>query len=507
MREIAVNMGHKQILIVDNDAGRSQQITTVLAFVGEHFIHCEQEQAVAHMSDINRFLTVILTGKVSDECAALIKANPSMPFILHDVVDANALNVNVNVIGMLTTPLNYAQLTELIHHCHHYHNNLPRCEKSLTKSPLFRSLVGTSKPMAEVRFLIEQVAKTPANVLILGESGTGKEVVARNIHNLSDRAKGIFVPVNCGAIPADLLESELFGHEKGAFTGAISSRKGRFELAEGGTLFLDEIGDMPQPMQVKLLRVLQERTFERIGGSKSIKADVRVIAATHQNLEKMITEGRFREDLFYRLNVFPIETPALRERKEDIPLLLKELLTRFKHEQGNTVRFTENAVASLMENPWAGNVRELSNLIERMLIMYGNQIVDVAELPLKYQHIDVQVYNPDYPEELQEQDAINDLFSGFDYSEDDEDEAAQLSTSSEVDAPTEVNADNTSQGSVLPSDGLNLKDHLADLEVSLIKQSLCKHDYVVARAAETLGMRRTTLVEKMRKYDLQKPSE
>jgi sigma-54 specific flagellar transcriptional regulator A len=221
----------------------------------------------------------------------------------------------------------------------------------------------------------------------------------------------------------------------------------------------------------------------------------------------MITEGRFREDLFYRLNVFPIETPALRERKEDIPLLLKELLTRFKHEQGNTVRFTENAVASLMENPWAGNVRELSNLIERMLIMYGNQIVDVAELPLKYQHIDVQVYNPDYPEELQEQDAINDLFSGFDYSEDDEVEAAQLSTSSEVDAPTEVNADNTSQGSVLPSDGLNLKDHLADLEVSLIKQSLCKHDYVVARAAETLGMRRTTLVEKMRKYDLQKPSE
>jgi sigma-54 specific flagellar transcriptional regulator A len=360
--------------------------------------------------------------------------------------------------------------------------------------------------MAEVRFLIEQVAKTPASVLVLGESGTGKEVVARNIHNLSDRAKGSFVPVNCGAIPADLLESELFGHEKGAFTGAISSRKGRFELAEGGTLFLDEIGDMPQPMQVKLLRVLQERTFERIGGSKSIKADVRVIAATHQDLEKMITEGSFREDLFYRLNVFPIETPALRERKEDIPLLLKELLTRFKHEQGNTVRFTENAVASLMENPWAGNVRELSNLIERMLIMYGNQIVDVAELPLKYQHIDVQAYNPDYPEELQEQDVINDLFSGFDY-QDDEDEEPLASILTEVVPVTNQRSVDNSEGGLLPSDGLNLKDHLADLEVSLIKQSLVKHDYVVARAAETLGMRRTTLVEKMRKYDLQKPSE
>jgi sigma-54 specific flagellar transcriptional regulator A len=206
------------------------------------------------------------------------------------------------------------------------------------------------------------------------------------------------------------------------------------------------------------------------------------------------------------LNVFPIETPALRERKEDIPLLLKELLTRFKHEQGNTVRFTENAVASLMENPWAGNVRELSNLIERMLIMYGNQIVDVAELPLKYQHIDVQAYNPDYPEELQEQDVINDLFSGFDY-QDDEDEEPLASILTEVVPVTNQRSVDNSEGGLLPSDGLNLKDHLADLEVSLIKQSLVKHDYVVARAAETLGMRRTTLVEKMRKYDLQKPSE
>jgi sigma-54 specific flagellar transcriptional regulator A len=498
MNDTVALTGHKQILVVDNDSARAQQLSTVLAFVGEHFFHCPQEEATEKLGDRSHILTVILTGNVSTDCASLIKANPSVPFILHDVLDANELAVHINVIGTLAAPLNYAQLTELIHHCHQYHNKLPRNGKKLGSSALFRSLVGTSEPMAQVRFLIEQVAKTPASVLVLGESGTGKEVVARNIHNLSDRAKEAFVPVNCGAIPAELLESELFGHEKGAFTGAISTRKGRFELAEGGTLFLDEIGDMPQPMQVKLLRVLQERTFERVGGSKSIKANVRIIAATHQDLEVMIKEGEFREDLFYRLNVFPIETPALRERKEDIPLLLKELLTRFEHDQNKTVRFTENAIESLMEHPWAGNVRELSNLIERMLIMYGDQIVDVAELPYKYQHIDVQVYNPEYPEELQEQDAINDLFSGFDY-DDDEDDTSDTNESHEQEAIVD--------STLLPNEGLNLKEHLADLEVSLINQSLKKHDFVVARAAETLGMRRTTLVEKMRKYDLHKPSE
>jgi len=488
--------GHKQILVVDIDVARAHQLATVLSFVGERFFQCSPVQITQFFNESQHLLTVILTGELSSSIVKIVKDNPKVPFLLHDVVDASMLNSYVNVLGSLATVLNYAQLTELIHHCHQYHNKLPRSGSHLSSSFLFRSLVGTSKPMSEVRYLIEQVAKTPATVLVLGESGTGKEVVARNIHNLSSRAKRTFVPVNCGAIPAELLESELFGHEKGAFTGAISTRKGRFELAEGGTLFLDEIGDMPQPMQVKLLRVLQERTFERVGGSKSIKADVRIIAATHQNLEEMIKEGSFREDLYYRLNVFPIETPALRERKEDIPLLLKELLTRFEHEQERTVRFTEKAIESLMEHQWAGNVRELSNLIERMLIMFGDQIVDVAELPPKYQHIDVEEYTPEYPEELQEQDLINELFSGADFV--DEDEAVE-------DEAIDV-AQHSSATNILPSNGLILKEHLADLEVSLISQSLVKHDYVVARAAETLGMRRTTLVEKMRKYSLQKPA-
>ena len=487
---------HKQILVVDNDVDRAHHLATVLSFVGEHFLQCSQEQIAPFFQKSERLLTVILTGELSSSLVKVVEKNPRVPFLLYDVVDSSALNRYVNVIGDIATVLNYAQLTELIHHCHHYYNKLPRNGSHLRSSILFRSLVGTSKAMNDVRFLIEQVAKTPATVLVLGESGTGKEVVARNIHNLSSRAAGAFVPVNCGAIPAELLESELFGHEKGAFTGAISTRKGRFELAEGGTLFLDEIGDMPQPMQVKLLRVLQERTFERVGGSKSIKADVRIIAATHQNLEDMIKEGSFREDLYYRLNVFPIETPALRERKEDIPLLLTELLTRFEYEQAKTVRFTEKAIESLMEHSWPGNVRELSNLIERMLIMFGDQIVDVAELPSKYQHIDVVAYTPEYPEELQERDVINELFSGFDYG-DDEDHGLEEETNNVT--------QNHSDSGILPNEGLNLKEHLAHLEVSLISQSLAKHDYVVARAAETLGMRRTTLVEKMRKYHLQKP--
>ena len=494
--------GQKQILIVDNDEARRQQLETVLAFIGEHFQSCVKNDVDQYLSEISKVLTVIVAGQLTSEIIAVIKHHPKYPFLLYDVIDEQPAQGLVNVIGNLAVPINYAQLTELIHHSHQYHNNLPvKRHYNKANNALFRSLIGASEVMLQVRFLIEQVASTPANVLILGESGTGKEVVARNIHNLSVRVKGPFVPINCGAIPAELLESELFGHEKGAFTGAFSARKGRFELAEGGTLFLDEIGDMPQPMQVKLLRVLQERTFERVGGSKSLKADVRVIAATHQNLEEMIKSGDFREDLYYRLNVFPIEMPALRDRKTDIPLLLQELVSRFEQEQGKSVRFTEKAIESLIDHAWAGNVRELANLIERMLIMFGDQVVDVAELPAKYQHIETETYKPEYPEELQEREAINELFSGFDY-DDDSDE----SDSDENDVTNElatVNSESLAKD-VLPESGLNLKEYLAELEISLIEQALAKHNSVVARAAETLGMRRTTLVEKMRKYNLQK---
>jgi sigma-54 dependent transcriptional regulator, flagellar regulatory protein len=306
---------------------------------------------------------------------------------------------------------------------------------------------------------------------------------------LSHRADGPFVPINCGAIPAELLESELFGHEKGAFTGAISTRKGRFELAQGGTLFLDEIGDMPLPMQVKLLRVLQERIYERVGGNQPIRADVRIIAATHRQLEDMISEGRFREDLFYRLNVFPIETPALKDRPDDLSLLLQELQQRLELNGQAAIKFTERAIASLKLHSWPGNVRELANLVERLGIMFPHQVIDVAELPLKYRHIEVDSYVPHYPEALLERDAINELFQ---FGDDDDNEG---------DAHFAQHADNHSFN-VLPDDGVDLKQFLADLEITLISQALERHDYVVARAADILCLRRTTLVEKMRKYNL-----
>jgi sigma-54 specific flagellar transcriptional regulator A len=344
-------------------------------------------------------------------------------------------------------------------------------------------LVGNSGGIKEVRSLIEQVAPSEANVLILGESGTGKEVIARNIHYMSNRQKGPFIPINCGAIPAELLESELFGHEKGAFTGAIGSRKGRFELAEGGTLFLDEIGDMPLQMQVKLLRVLQERIYERVGGTKTINCDVRIVAATHRNLESMITEGDFREDLYYRLNVFPIESPALRERSADIPLLLQELVQRLENNNENIVNFNDEAMRSLMSHGWPGNVRELSNLVERLAILYPKKLVGINELPVKYQYGDTPMPVSTLSEEQQERDVLNDLF------------ITQVDDAAEA---SQVGVLSTS----LPSDGVNLKEYLSDLEINLISQALEQQDWVVARAADQLGMRRTTLVEKMRKYEI-----
>lgn len=286
-------------------------------------------------------------------------------------------------LGSLRFPVKYPQLSNALQQATVYRNQQQATEQQQGYD--YRRLVGNSRAMKAVQTMIDQVSDSDANVLILGESGTGKEVVARNLHHLSTRREKPFVPINCGAIPAELLESELFGHEKGAFTGAITARKGRFEMAEGGTLFLDEIGDMPLPMQVKLLRVLQERSYERVGSNKTLITNVRVIAATHRNLEDHITQGRFCEDLFYRLNVFPIEIPALCERPEDIPLLINELVTRIEYENRGTVRLTAAAIGSLCRYQWPGNVRELANVIERMVILYPYGTVDFDDLPQKFQ--------------------------------------------------------------------------------------------------------------------------
>lgn len=338
-----------KILLIDDDSARRRDLAVVLNFLGEENLACashDWQQAVEPLSSSREVLCVLIgTVNAPGNLLGLLKTvatwDEFLPVLLLGEISSAELpeDLRRRVLSNLEMPPSYSQLLDSLHRAQVYREMYDQArERGRQREPnLFRSLVGTSRAIQHVRQMMQQVADTDASVLILGESGTGKEVVARNLHYHSKRREAPFVPVNCGAIPAELLESELFGHEKGAFTGAITSRAGRFELANGGTLFLDEIGDMPLPMQVKLLRVLQERTFERVGSNKTQSIDVRIIAATHKNLETMIEDGTFREDLYYRLNVFPIEMAPLRERVEDIPLLMNELISRMEHEKRGSI--------------------------------------------------------------------------------------------------------------------------------------------------------------------------
>jgi sigma-54 specific flagellar transcriptional regulator A len=346
---------------------------------------------------------------------------------------------------------------------------------------------GTSAAIRAVVGLIRQVAVHDSTVLILGESGTGKEVAARAIHDLSPRRNRPFVAVNCGAIPAELLESELFGHEKGAFTGAIAARKGRFEIAEGGTLFLDEIGDMSPPMQVKLLRVLQERVFERVGNHVPMRCNVRIVAATHRNLETSIAHGTFREDLFHRLNVFPIEMPALRERREDLPALVAEFADRNAADGRGALRFSAAALAALAECRWSGNVRELGNLIERLSITCAGGCVEVADLPPKYQPPSGWEY-------------LATAAAGAAMEPAALPETAVLALLERAAPP--VSPAGAAPMHTLPEEGIDLREHLLGIEGALVRAALARANGTVAQAARLLNLRRTTLVERLRKLDL-----
>lgn len=323
---------------------------------------------------------------------------------------------------------------------------------------------GHSRKMVVVRRLVEQVAAFNTNVLITGESGTGKEWTARCIHEMSPRRDKPFVPVNCGAIPAELLESELFGHEKGSFTGAVTARVGRFEAAEGGTLFLDEIGDMSLSMQVKLLRVLQERVFERVGSNQSRAADVRIIAATHRDLEEEITRNRFREDLYYRLNVFPVEMPPLRERLEDLDELIDSSLERCAKAGLTLINLTPSARQALTAYEWPGNVRELSNLMERLCILYPGGRVDQRLLPARYSAGQAGMSSAEALDEMAPAASTDDLIAAC--------------------------------------RGMPMKDYLESIEVALIDAALRDAGGIVAHAAERLQIRRTTLSEKMKRYGI-----
>jgi sigma-54 specific flagellar transcriptional regulator A len=480
MGDIQVPISEPKVLIIEADSDRGRELESVLRFINhEPILATDYANWKASVEDVQEIFAVLVGTCNSDRMLQkLLKEvhnlDEHLPIFLLSEKNKEltvAIEPASCILGRVELPVHYTQLTSALHQAEVYRET--QIDNAHHRPvDLFRSLVGTSRGVQLVRKMIQQVANSEANVLILGESGTGKEVVARNLHYHSNRRDKAFVPVNCGAIPSELLESELFGHEKGAFTGAISARQGRFELAEQGTLFLDEIGDMSLNMQVKLLRVLQERTFERVGSNKSIDADVRIIAATHRDLEEAITAGRFREDLFYRLNVFPIEMPPLRDRVEDVPLLVNELIRRMEHEKRGSVRFTQAAILALCQYNWPGNVRELANLVERMAILYPFGVVDIGDLPEKFQTDAVSAESSRLSETI---------FSG----------AQPMQYQLEAEPR-------------LPRGGLDLKEHLSNLEVGYIRQALDDANGVVAQAAKRLGMRRTTLVEKLRKYGLQR---
>lgn len=473
------------VIVIDDNEQRQRDALVILDFLGENPVgySCEQWADTitrdGAQNNTRQIKTLVFGDSANTDLEQRLNEaqqwDRSCPIILfgdQDLQSVDDVDTQHKVIAQLEFPPSYNKFMDSLHRAQVYREqydiNAGRVQQRDVQ--LFRSLVGTSRELQKVREMMAQVADKDVTVLITGESGTGKEVVARTLHYNSQRRNMPFVPVNCGAIPRELLESELFGHEKGAFTGAVTSRAGRFELAQGGTLFLDEIGDMPLDMQVKILRVLQERCFERVGGNKTFKTDVRIITATHRNLEEMIDGGGFREDLYYRLNVFPIEMPPLRERVEDIPLLMNELITRLENEKRGSIRFNSAAIMSLCRHEWAGNVRELANLVERMAILHPYGVVGVQELPKKFRHVD------------------------------EGDEDLIIPESARVDGmPAIATMDSTA---LLPVNGIDLKEYLTNLERSLIQQALDDSVGVVARAAEKLQIRRTTLVEKMRKYDL-----
>lgn len=346
-------------------------------------------------------------------------------------------------------------------------------------------IIGQSTTLAEVFRVLGKVAPTDSTVLVTGESGTGKELLVRALHANSRRADKPFVPINCGAIPKELLESELFGHEKGAFTHAIRSRPGRFELADGGTIFLDEIGEMDLSLQVKILRVLQEKEIERVGGTGSRKVDVRVVAATNRDLEHEVAAGHFREDLYYRLNVIPLHLPPLRERGGDVLLLAEHFLEQFcRKKERPPLALAPETRRILAAYSWPGNVRELVNFMERLSILVDGDTVMAADLPAK---ILDQVGDPaSLPEP--------------------EPAAAPRIAAPPVAAPAAVRADAADEGgfvwptlSVLEAKGMNLKDFLDTVEGRLIDEALERADGVKNQAAEYLGIKRTTLIEKLKK--------
>jgi DNA-binding NtrC family response regulator len=459
--------GFHSILVIDDDPNLLQGLQEILKSQGFEVQTAADGKSGLHLIKENFFDLVLTDLSLPDVGGMeilqfLVKHHPECPCIIitgFGTIKSSVDAMRSGAYDYLTKPVNPTELLLVVERALDHRRlkweNL-RLKKQLQRRYGFANILGKSEAILQIFEIIEKVADTDSTVLIQGESGTGKELIARAIHYNSSRQEGPLIPVNCGAIPGELLESELFGHERGAFTQAVRTRLGRFELANGGTIFLDEIAEMRPDLQVKILRVLQERSFERIGGVKTIRVDIRVIAATNKDLENLVRQGRFREDLYYRLNVIPIKVPPLREREDDIPLLARHFLKDFcARKKTPPKHLTAVALSCLSQYSWPGNVRELENLMERLAILAEGEVVDVADLPPKF-----------HPRPLER------LPKTLDF----------------------------------PPQGIDLIALVRDFEKNLILQALDRSQGVKSRAAQLLHLNRTTLVEKMKKQQIRYPS-
>jgi len=448
------------ILVIDDDAAVRQGLQEILEAEGHRVTAAADGEAGLALLKDQAFDLVLsdlaLPGLGGmDILAYLVKEQPQCPCIIitgFGTISNAVTAMRQGAYDYLTKAVDPSELRLVVARALE-HSRLKReniqLKKQLHRRHAFANMVGDSEAITRVFDLIRKVADTDSTVLLLGESGTGKELITHALHFNSARRDGPLIPVNCAAIPEELLESELFGHERGAFTHAVRTRIGRFEQADGGTIFLDEISEMSPGLQVKILRVLQDRSFERIGGVKTIRVDIRVIAATNRDLEELVRLNRFREDLFYRLNVIPIRVPPLRERTTDIPLLTRHFLQEFSRGQKKLLKRLSPAALDLLgQYPWPGNVRELENLMERLVILTEGEVLDVLDLPEKFQRLSLPL--------------------------------------------PEAAAD-------FPERGLHLTAAVQAFERGLILKALEKSNWVKSRAAALLHLNRTTLLEKMKK--------
>ncbi len=461
----------QRILIVDDESSLRTALFRILDRQGYQVITATNRKEAEQLSQSDLAIDLALIDlKLPDgdgiELMQTLKTlHPNIQVIIltgFGTIETAVRATQCGAFHFVPKPFNMEELNSLVSralaHKSLQQENL-QLRSALSKKYRFDNIIGQSDEIRKVLQMVERVADSDSTVLIAGESGTGKELVAKAIHYNSNRANKAFVPINCGAIPSELLESELFGHIKGAFTGAVANRIGRFELASGGTIFLDEIGELSLSLQVKLLRVLQERKFEPVGSTKTQNAEVRVIAATNVNLEKAVAKGLFREDLYYRLNVIPITIPALKQRRSDIPILLHHFIAHFNKTKNRSITgISPEALQCLFEYAWPGNIRELENLVERLAILKGDGLVDVSDLPEQYRISDLEQ-------------------SG------------------------------TPLGLALPELGMDFNSAVDAYENALIMQALERTGWNRNQAATLLKLNRTTLVEKIKKKGLRPPPE